>query len=114
MQSTPNVGIYTMSSEPNSPGAPTMVDNQDDRYVGWTKDGNLVAIDWDGHILTMNADGSNRTVVFSNKLFMTNLSVCQDGRHVLFSMPNKETKGLSVFLLDLQAGTDKAHHLRQG
>jgi Tol biopolymer transport system component len=55
----------------------------------------------------MNADGSNRTVVLSDRLFMTNLSVCQDGRHVLFSKPNRETKGLSVYLLDLQAGTTK-------
>ncbi len=107
VQSTPDVGIYTMSSEPNPPGAPTMVDNREDAYVGWTNDGKLVAIDWEGHIVSMNADGSNRTVVYSNRLFMTNLSVCQDGRRVLFSMPNKETKGLSVFLLDLQAGTTK-------
>ncbi len=107
VQSTPNVGINTLSSEPNSHGAPAIIENRNDRFVGWTKDGNLVGIDWDGHIFTMNADGSNRTVVFSNKLFMTNLSVCQDGRHVLFSMPNKETKGLSVYLLDLQSGTTK-------
>ncbi len=107
VQSTPDVGIYTMSSEPNAAGAPTMVDNREDVYVGWTNDGKLVSIDWEGHILSMNADGSNRTVIYSNRLFMTNLSVCQDGRHVLFGMPNKETKGISVFLLDLQAGTTK-------
>ena len=107
VQSTPNIGIYTMSSEPNAPGVPTMVENQQDAFVGWTYDGKLVAIDWNGHILSMNGDGSNRTVVYSNRLFMTGLSVCQDGRHVLFSMPNKETKGISVFLLDLQAGTTK-------
>ena len=107
VQANPSVGIYTMSSEPNAPGAPTMVENREDAYVGWTNNGKLVAIDWEGHVLSMNADGSNRTVVYSSKLFMTSLSVCQDGRHVLFSMPNKETKGLSVFLLDLQAGTTK-------
>ena len=107
VQSNPSVGIYTMSSEPNAPGASTMVENREDLYVGWTNDGKLVAIDWEGHILSMNADGSNRTVIFSNKLFMTSLSVCPDGQHVLFSMPNKATKGLSVFLLDLQAGTTK-------
>ncbi len=105
VQSNPNAGIYTMSSEPNASGAPTMVDNRDDAYVGWTNDGKLVAINWDGHIVSMNADGSNRAVIYSNRLFMMNLSVCQDGRHVLFSMPNKETKGISVFLLDLQSGT---------
>jgi eukaryotic-like serine/threonine-protein kinase len=107
VQSAPTVGIYTMSSEPNASGAPTLVENREDVNVGWTSDGKLVAIDWEGHILSMNADGSNRTVLFSDRLFMTGLSVCQDGRHVLFSMPNKETKGISIFLLDLQAGTPK-------
>jgi Tol biopolymer transport system component len=33
--------------------------------------------------------------------------VCQDGRHILFSMPNKQTKAINIFLLDLQAGTPK-------
>ncbi len=107
VQSTPVLGLYTMSSQANSPGAPTVIDNRNDVYVGWTNDARLVAIDWDGHVITMNADGSNRTVVFSERLFMRNLSVCQDGRHVLFSMPNRQTKGLSVFLLDLQSGTTK-------
>jgi Tol biopolymer transport system component len=96
-----------MSSGPNAPGAPTLVENREDFDVGWTSDGKLVAIDWEGHILSMNADGSNRNVIYSDRLFMTNLSVCQDGRHVLFSMPNKQTKGISVFLLDQQAGTTK-------
>ena len=67
VQSTPNVGIYTMSSEPNAPGAPAMIDNRERlcTSAGPAME-NWSAIDWDGHILTMNADGSNRTVVFSN------------------------------------------------
>ena len=108
VQSTPTVGVYTMSSEPNASGAPTVVDNREDIEVGWTNDGKLVVIDWEGHLVTMNADGSNRAVVFSDRLFLINLSVCQDGRHVLFSMPNKQTKGISVFVFDLQAGTMKS------
>ena len=108
VQSTPVVGLYTMNSEPNAPGAPAMVDNRQDIHVGWTTDGKLVAIDWDDHMVTMNADGSNRAVIYSDRLFMTDLSVCQDGRHVLFSMPNKQTKGVSVYLLDLQTLTPKA------
>ncbi len=107
VQSAPTVGIYTLSSEPNASGTPTLVENREDVNVGWTSDGKLVALDWEGHIVSMNADGSNRAVIFSDRLFMTGLSVCQDGRHVLFSTPNKETKGISVFLLDLQAGTTK-------
>jgi Tol biopolymer transport system component len=107
VQSTPNVSIYTMNSEPDAPASSTAADNREDVYVGWGSDGNLVAADREGRILTMKADGSNRTVVYSSRLFIADLSVCQDGRHVLFSTPNKETKGLSVFLLDLQAGTTK-------
>ena len=113
VQSTPVVGLYTMNSEPNAPGAPAMVDNRQDVHVGWTNDGKLVAIDWDDHMVTMNADGSNRAVIYSDRLFMTDLSVCQDGRHVLFSMPNKQTKGVSVYLLDLQTLNHQSHHLRQ-
>jgi Tol biopolymer transport system component len=107
VQSAPTVGIYTMSSDPNASGAPTLIENREDVNVGWTSDGKLVAADWEGHMLSMNADGSNRTAIYSDRLFIAGLSVCQDGRHVLFSTPNKDTKGISVFLLDLQAGTTK-------
>jgi serine/threonine protein kinase len=107
VQSTPILGVYTMSSEPNAAGAPTVIDNHEDVYVGWTKDGKLVALDWEGHVITMNADGSDRTAVYSERLFMLDLSVCPDGQHVLFSMPNKTTKTINVFLMDLQSGSPK-------
>jgi Tol biopolymer transport system component len=103
---TPSVGLYVMSSEPNT-AASAPIDTRGDTSVGWTPDGRLVAIDYDGHIATLNADGSNRTVIYSQRLFMQNLSVCQDGQHVLFSMPNKQTNGLSIFVLDLPSGNAK-------
>ena len=101
---SPSIGIYTLSSRPNDTAPPAMIESRGDRSVGWTSDGRLVVIDNDGHLDTMNADGSRRTVVFSERLPMFGLSVCQDGRHVLFSMPNKQTKALNVFLLDLESG----------
>jgi serine/threonine protein kinase len=107
VQSTPILGLYLLSSEPNAPGAPTAIDNHEDVYIGWTKDGRLVALDWEGHVVTMNAEGSNRTEVYSERLFMLDLSVCPDGQHVLFSMPNKSTKTINVFSMDLQSGNPK-------
>ncbi len=107
VQSTPVLGLYTLSAQPNAPGSPAMVDNRGDTSVAWMKDGRLVVIDYDGHIATMNADGSDRNVIFSERLFMMNISVCGDGQRALFSMPNKETKGISVYLLDLQSGNAK-------
>ena len=73
--------------------------------VGWLPDGRLVAMDYDGHISIMNADGSNRSIVFQEHLPMSGLSVCHDGASALFSMPNKETKAINVYRLDLQSGS---------
>ena len=36
---------------------------------------------------------------------MFGLSVCHDGNSVLFSMPNKQSKAINVWRLDLQSGT---------
>jgi Tol biopolymer transport system component len=95
-----------MPSEPNvAAGAP--IDTRGDTSVGWTPDGRLVAIDYDGHIATLNPDGSSRTVIYSERLFMQNISVCQDGQHALFGMPNKQTNGLSIFVIDLHSGSPK-------
>ena len=107
VQSTPIIGLYTTSSEPNAPGAPTVIDNHNDVLVASIKNGKLVAVDKDGHVVTMNADGSDRAVIYSDRLFMLDLSACPDGRHVLLSMPNKPTKTINVFSLDLQSGAPK-------
>ena len=39
---------------------------------------------------------------------MGGLSVCPDGAHALFFMPNKETKALNIWRLDLQSGSATA------
>ena len=105
IQITPEAGIYTMSSDPNDSANAKEIDNHDDIGVGWLPDGRLVAMDFQGHIATMNADGSNRSVVFQEHLLMSGLSVCPNGAYALFSMGNKDTKGISIWRLDLQNGS---------
>jgi len=108
IQITPEAGIYTMSSEPNSSANAKEIDNHEDIGVGWLPDGRLVAMDFEGHIATMNADGSNRSVIFQQHLPMSGLSVCPNGANALFSMTNKDTKGINIWRLDLQSGAATA------
>ncbi len=108
LQVTSNVGLYVMSAQPNAPPATKAIDRREDTGVGWLPDGRLIVTDENGHIATLNSDGSNRTEVFSDRVFLYGLSVCPDGQHVLFSMPNKANKAVNVFLMDLQSGGPKA------
>ncbi len=112
IQITPEAGIYTMSSDPNDSANAKEIDNHEDIGVGWLPDGRLVAMDYQGHIATMNADGSNRSVVFQERLPMSGLSVCPNGSYALFSMINKDTKGINIWRLDLQS--DSATVLTKG
>jgi serine/threonine protein kinase/Tol biopolymer transport system component len=107
VQVTSEIGLYLQSSEPNAAGTPVLIDQHGDTNVGWSKDGRLVVLDNDGHLASMNADGSGRTVLFSDRLFLSSLSVCQDNRRILFSMPNRQTRGLSIWSFDTQAGNPK-------
>ena len=108
IQITPQTGIYTMSSDPNGSASAKEIDNHGDIGVGWLPDGRLVAMDYQSHIATMNADGSNRSVVFQEHLPMSQLSVCPNGAYALFSMNNKDTKGINIWRLDLQSGSATA------
>ncbi len=105
IQITPQSSLYTMSSDPNGSANAKEIDNHEDRSVAWLPDGRLVTMDYDSHIAVMNADGSNRTIVYQEHLPMFGLSVCPDGQNVLFSMPNKQNKAINVWRLDLQSGT---------
>ncbi len=105
IQITPQASIYTMSSDPNGSANAKIIDDHGNANVGWLPDGRLLALDYDGHISTMNADGSNRSIVYQEHLPMSGLSVCHDGASALFSMPNKETKAINVYRLDLQNGS---------
>jgi eukaryotic-like serine/threonine-protein kinase len=104
IQITPQAGIYTMSTDANGSATAKEIDNRGDVGVGWLPDGRLVAMDYDGHISLMNADGSNRSILFQEHFPPNGLSVCPDGASALFSMPNKETKAINVWRLDLQSG----------
>ncbi|MDR3749499.1 MAG: protein kinase [Acidobacteriota bacterium] len=112
VQTLPEAGVYTMSSEPNSSATAVQIDNHGDINVGWLPSGGLVTLDYDGHISTMNADGSNRNVIYQQTLPLQGLSVCPDGSHALFQMPNKDTKALNIWRLDLQS--DRAEVLTSG
>ena len=105
IQLTPEAGIYTMNSDPNGSASAKEIDNRGEVGVGWMPDGRLVAMDYDGHIALMNADGSNRSIIFQEHLPMGGLSVCRDGKTALFWMPNKDTKAINVYRLDLQSGS---------
>ncbi len=104
IQITPQAAIYTMSSDSNGSANAKEIDNHGNTNVGWLPDGRLLALDYDGHISVMNADGSNRSILYQEHLPMSGLSVCPDGGSALFSMPNKQTKAINVCRLDLQSG----------
>jgi serine/threonine protein kinase/Tol biopolymer transport system component len=105
IQNVPEAGIFTMSSEPRGYTTATQIDNHDDVNVGWLPDGRLAALDHDGHIATMNADGSARNVIYQENLPLQGLSVCPDGTYALFNTPNKNTKAINIWRIDLQSGT---------
>jgi eukaryotic-like serine/threonine-protein kinase len=105
IQVTPQAGVYTLSSDTNAASSATEVDNHGDINVGWLPDGRLLTMDYDSHISVMNADGSNRNVIYKERLPMGGLSVCPDGAHALFFMANKQTKAINIWRLDLQSGS---------
>ncbi len=62
IQTIPETGLYVMPSDPKASATPQAVDTHGDIGVGWLKNGRLLALDYDGHISSMNADGSDRNV----------------------------------------------------
>ena len=103
-QVIPETGLYVMSSEPNAAANPQPVDAHGDVGVGWLKGGRLLVLDFDGHISSMKADGSDRNVIFQTTMPILGLTVCPDGEYALFEMPTKETKAINVYRLDLAGG----------
>ncbi len=101
-QLTHEAGLYILDAE--GKGSPAQIDSHGNTGVGWLPDGRLVSSDYDGHIATMNADGTNRSVVFERRFPISSVSACSDGIHVLFPMANRETNGLNVWSLNLQDG----------
>jgi serine/threonine protein kinase/Tol biopolymer transport system component len=108
IQVTPEAGVYTMPSDATPSSTATEVDNHGDISVAWLPDGRLLAMDYDSHITVMNADGSNRNVVYKEHLPMGGLSACPDGAHALFFMPNGQARAINIWRLDLQSGSATA------
>ena len=105
IQITPEAGVFVMGSEPNGATGVKQIDDHEDISVRWLPDGRLLTNDYDGHIAVMNADGSNRSVIYQEHLPIGGLSVCPDGEHALFFMPAKETKAINIWRLDVQSGS---------
>ena len=108
IQVTPQAGVYTLGSDANGGATATEVDNHGDISVAWLPDGRLLTMDYDSHIAVMNADGSNRNVIYKERMPMGGLAVCPDGAHALFFMPNRQTKAMNIWRLDVQSGSATA------
>jgi len=104
VQITPEAGVFTMASDAN-PASLKQVDDHQDVGVRWLPDGRLLTMDFNSHIAAMNADGTNRTILYQQHLPMAGLSVCSDGQHALFNMPNQQTKTLNIWRMDVQSGS---------
>ncbi len=101
-QLTHEAGLYILGADGKGPTQ--QIDSHGNTGVGWLPDGRLASSDYDGHISVMNADGSNRNVVFERRFPINGVSVCPDGVHALFPMANKDTNGLNIWSLNLQDG----------
>ena len=103
IQSVLETGLYLMSSDPRA-AVSQPIGNHGEVGVGWLKGGRLLVQDFEGHISTMNADGSDRNVVFQTDVPVMSLSVCGDGEHALFVTPTKGSKAINVYRLDINGG----------
>ena len=108
IQGQPDIGLYVMAAGPKAGGEPQPIDNKGDVFVGWLKDGRLLVTDHEGHIATINADGSDRNVIFESNLPIVGMSVCPGGDRVLFAMPNPSTKGINIFRMAVAGGRPTA------
>jgi len=103
IQGQAEVGLYVLPASPKT-SAGAAIETRGDINVGWLKDGRLVVSDYDGHIATMNADGSNRSVIFETNLPIVSMSVCTSTGQILAAMPNRETKAINIFRMDASGG----------
>ncbi|HEX8892279.1 MAG TPA: protein kinase, partial [Terriglobales bacterium] len=108
VQGQPEIGLYVMPAAPNAAIQGPPVDTHGAVGVGWLKNGRLLAYDRDDHIVSMNADGSDRNVVFETNLPILNMSVCPNSDRVLFAMPNPPTKSINIFRMDVASGKPTA------
>jgi Tol biopolymer transport system component len=95
-------GLYLTGTE--ALGEPTKIDTHGN-LGAWLPGGRLASSNYDGSVVTMNADGSNRSVVFSENNRVNSLIACSDGVHLLLTMlPNKETQSVNIYSFNLNDG----------
>jgi len=103
VQGQAEAGLYVVPATSKTPNDLKPVQNLQDVYVGWMKDGRLVVADWNAHVATMNADGSARNVIYRSDLPIQSLSVCA-GDRVLIGTLIKGTEALNIYRLDISGG----------
>jgi serine/threonine protein kinase/Tol biopolymer transport system component len=103
IQGQPDIGLYVMPVPPQATAqTPTRVgDTRGAVGVDWLKDGRLLLSDFEGRIATINADGSNRNVIFQTDLPIVAMSVCRQSDRILLSMPEKGTASIGVYRMDV-------------
>ena len=104
VQGQPEIGLYVVPAAANAGAQGPPIDTHNAVGVGWLKNGRLLAYDYEDHILSMNADGSDRNVVFETNLPIVNMSVCPNSDRVLFTMPNRRTSSVNIFRMDVASG----------
>jgi Tol biopolymer transport system component len=72
------------SSDPDH-GFPITKGDLDGFALAWMPNGTLLLQDANSHFSLAQADGNKRTPIFEENLFQGGLSVCGDGRFILFS-----------------------------
>jgi Tol biopolymer transport system component len=104
VQSQPEIGLYVMPAVPNAAGQDPPIATYCPS-VGWLRNGRLLTYDWEEHhIVSMNADGSDRNVVLQTDQPIANINICPNSDRVLFDMPNLQSEGSNIFRMDVASG----------
>jgi serine/threonine protein kinase len=104
IQGQPDIALYVVPAAEKTANDVKPVEKAQDVNVGWLKDGKLVISDWSAQVATLNADGSDRNVVYHTGLPIQSLTTCPNGDYALLNMLTKETDALNVYRLDISGG----------
>ena len=102
IQGLPDVGLYVMPATNKGSAPPPPLDTKGAVSVGWLGDERLMFTDFEGHVATINADGTDRNLVLD--LPVVGMSVCPQGDRVLLVMLNKETTGVNIYRMNTAGG----------
>jgi eukaryotic-like serine/threonine-protein kinase len=104
IQGQPDIGLYVLPATPMAGGDAKPIENNQDVNLDWLKDGRILVSDWNSHVATINADGSDRNVIFRSDLPIQGISVCPNGDRALLAMLTRETEALNIYRLDIAGG----------